>query len=164
MAKIEAITSGESRYRHRLSALALGVALITAFETTLADGVYRWVDEQGEVHYGDRLPSAEESTRLKIKSAPVPAPGDDERRARTRRLLDAFESERERNKQKAAQAKAEKVRREQNCQSARRQVTLVERANGMFVRGPDGKRSYLNDKERDLALERARGLVDRWCN
>ncbi len=148
--------------RQRL-ALAVGIISMTIFQAGFAAGVYRWVDGHGKVHYGDRPPSNEESTRIEVKSAPEPVPEDRQRRMRTRRLLDALESERDREKQEAVQAKAEKARQESNCQTARRQVALYQRANNISRPGPDGERSYLSDEERSQVLARARVRVDQWC-
>lgn len=164
MAPAGNITFDALRCCRKVFAVAVGVASLTAFQAGLAAGVYRWVDENGEVHYGDRPPSNTESTRMEIESAPAPAPEDGERRLKTQRLLDALESQRDRDKQKAAQAKADEARQERNCQSARRQVALHQRANSVFRRGPDGERIYLSDEERKQALARARTLVDQWCD
>lgn len=163
MARTENMVFGPGHHRKRVVILALGVALVICLEDGLAAGVYRWVDEQGKVHYGDRPPKKAASTPIEIESAPVPAPDDDERRRKTRRLLDAMESERDRDKQEAAQARADKARQETNCRSARRRVELYQRANNISRRGPDGERTYLSEKEREQALAQARSLVDRWC-
>lgn len=147
----------------QLLALALGIASMAVPQTGLAAGVYRWLDEDGKVHYGDKPPSKEESTPVEIKSAPAPRPEDSERRVKTRRLLDALESEREREKHEAAQATAEKAHQQSNCQSARRQLRLYQRANSIFRQGPEGERIYLSDEERGQALARARALKREWC-
>ncbi|HSS64839.1 MAG TPA: DUF4124 domain-containing protein [Gammaproteobacteria bacterium] len=163
MALTENITFDASRGRGRLLAIALGIASFTLLQAGLAAGVYRWVDERGEVHYGDRPPSKKESAPVEIKSAPAPAQEDGKRRLKTQRLLDALESERNRKKQEAAQARADKARQRHNCQIARRQAALYQRANNISRRGPDGERTYLNDEERSQALARARIRVDKWC-
>ena len=158
------IGSGAPFSCRALFAVAACIAALIISQAIPAAGVYRWVDEQGRVHYGDRPPSEKESTRIEIEAPPTPAPGDGERREKTQRLLDAMESERDRDKQKAAQAEAEKARREQNCQRARQQAALYQQANALFRRGPDGERIYLSDDEREQGLVRTQALVDQWCN
>lgn len=155
--------AGAWRISRRLTVFALGLALISLAQQGSSAGVYRWVDDQGKVHYGDRPPSKDKARPIEMESAPAPAPDDHERRARTRRLLDAMESERDREKKQAAQAKAEKTRRERNCEVARRHVTLYQRANKISRVGADGNRIYLSDEERDQALTHARSQVDSWC-
>lgn len=152
-----------SRRRRQLLALAFGIALTVVLQAGLAAGIYRWLGEDGKVHYGDKPPSKEDSTPIEIKSAPAPRPEDGERRVKTQRLLGALESQREREKQEAAQASAEQALQQSNCQSARRQLDLYQRANGIFRPGPEGERIYLSDEERGQALARARAVIGEWC-
>lgn len=54
-----------------LGAMIVGLALAPA-----AADVYRWVDEHGQVHFGDRPPADKDSERVKTRpppSAPTPA-------------------------------------------------------------------------------------------
>lgn len=157
------MTSDAPHPYHRFLALALGIAALTAVGPGLAAGVYRWVDEGGDVHYGDRPPGKEGAMRIEIEAAPAPAPEDARRRAKTQRLLDALQSERNRQQAEAAQANADKARRERNCQAARRRVALYQRANNVSRRGSDGERVYLSDEERAQALAQARTIVGQWC-
>jgi hypothetical protein len=54
--------------------LALCAALVAAAALPAVAGVHRWVDEQGQVHYGDRPMSASASTlRIRAESATAPA-------------------------------------------------------------------------------------------
>ncbi len=85
------------------------------------------------------------------------------RREKARRVLDAIESERAREQAEVGQVRAEQARREQNCELARRRVSLLERANIVTRAGDDGERVYLNDEERGEALARARDLMREWC-
>lgn len=163
MTRSSDIAAGAWRISRRLAVFALGLALISLAQQGSSAGVYRWVDDQGKVHYGDRPPSKDKATPIELESAPAPAPDDHERKAKTQRLLDAMESERNREKEQAAQARAVKARRERNCEVARRHVTLYQRANKISRVGADGERTYLSDEERDQALTHARSLVDRWC-
>jgi len=143
--------------------VTLGLTVFTVAQAVLAAGVYRWVDEQGKVHYGDRPPGEANFAPVEIEAAPTPAPENERRKAKTQRLLDALESERAQAQAKAAQAEAEQARKARNCEAARRQVAFYERANSLFRRGPDGKRLYLSDEERARTQSQARSLVDKWC-
>ena len=124
-------------------------------------GAYRWVDDQGKVRYGDRTPSKDEAKPIEVESAP--APDDDGRRVKSRRLTAAVESNRNREKAQAAQTEAEIARREHSCEVARHHVALYQRVNKIFRVGADGGKKYLSAEERDQALTHARSLVNRWC-
>ena len=50
-------------------AIAVIAIIVAATVGAQADGkVYRWVDEQGKVHFGDRAPPAAGATEVKIES------------------------------------------------------------------------------------------------
>ncbi len=135
--------------------MTLGPTVFTIARVVLAAGVYRWVDEQGKVHYGDRPPSEAKSTPLEIEAAPTPSPENKRRRAKIQRLLNATEPGPAR-----AQAEAEQARKARNCETARRKVAFYERANSLFRLGPDGERLYSSDKDPVRARSQTRALVD----
>lgn len=131
--------------------------------SAVASGVYKWVDEQGKVHYGDRPPGTVEPAEVEIGRAPAPSTDDADRREKTRRLLDAIESEREQEKKEAARTEARSAQRKRNCALAKRRMEILERGNTISVTGEDGERQYLDDDQRALALSQAKELVREWC-
>jgi murein DD-endopeptidase MepM/ murein hydrolase activator NlpD len=56
--------------RARAAALLLALACIAAGAVHAGDKVYRWVDKQGRVHYGDRPPAG--AAAAKVRTIPVP--------------------------------------------------------------------------------------------
>jgi len=60
----------------RLLFISIGLLLIT-FADTQADGLFRWVDKDGQVHYGDR-PATDAIGAEQKKFAVQPASADDE--------------------------------------------------------------------------------------
>ncbi len=87
----------------RILALACTLALL-ASSTSQAQKLYRWVDEEGNVHFSDKVPpeaAGRERTELNKMGVTV----DRVERARTREELAVVEAERQRAA--AAQARAE---------------------------------------------------------
>ena len=127
--------------------------------------VYKWVDEQGEVHYGDRPPV--EGARADTLALP-PAPSRDaeqvEREFMRQRLLDAFEAERREAEQARTEAKAAKRDRELRCARLAEQLARFERANIVYNEGDDGERIYMSDEERRRAARQARDWMTRHCD
>ena len=144
------------------SILAAILALTMVATPATAD-VYKWVDAEGKVHYGDRPPSSgQESQSLSL----TPPPGRDgeqrERSRRQRRLLDAFEAERaEQGEAEAAEAKRERAHR---CEQARRALVNFERANIVYTTEDNGTRTYLSDEERRRAAADTRAWIRRHCD
>ena len=97
--------------------LALTLAVASAVVTA---EVYRWVDADGNVHYGDRPPAAGVDSRtLSLPPAPVEEADQARRSLKQRRLLEAFESERDQRDQAEAEAAAARRERARVCENAR---------------------------------------------
>lgn len=143
--------------------------------------VYKWVDQDGKVHYSDQPPpeTAKKQDVLKTprgQSAPPPpaapaaagegdkaaakgpkTPAEQEMEFRKRRL-EAAEAEAKR--QQEAQANEEKKR---NCAQAQARLTALESGGRVTKYGPNGEQIYLNDSERASDLVEARKVADSWC-
>lgn len=128
-----------------------------------AGGVYRWVDEHGNVHYGDRPPAAASSDQVEIEGGPAPTDIDPERREKARRLLKALESERRQQQQEAERARVDAAKAKQRCEAARERLALYERYGIMYDTDKDGNRVYFTDAQRDAVIADARKLVQRLC-
>lgn len=152
-----------ARRRARLRPAVAMLGGLLAASSIGAGGVYKWVDEHGKVHYGDRPPAAAAATEVEIEDGQAPTATDTERRDKTRRLLDAIESERKQEQQAADRERARSAQRERNCAISKRRVEILQRANSVSVTGDDGKRKYLDDQARAAALVRAKQLVREWC-
>jgi hypothetical protein len=129
-------------------------------------GIYQWVDEEGNVHYGDRpgaVESAEEVTVKEHKGAEQSPPGEGERAQARQRLLEQYEKERLEKKAATEKKKMEQAQRKRNCAIAKDRLRTYEKST-LYDLGPDGERVYLSDAERKRALAEARADVRQWCN
>jgi len=128
-----------------------------------AEAVYKWVDEDGKVHYGDR-PGGAESTRIKLPdSLPVESPASGEREDRTRKLLDVYADERAERAEQQAKRKAEEAERKQNCAKARDLLDQYLHASYLYKVDAGGERHPLSFEERAKAEAEAQKAVDHWC-
>lgn len=144
--------------------VALPAMLATIIAGPVAGEVFKWLDESGKVHYGDRAPAREvDSQELDVGESPAVS-ADQRRRAETqRRLLEAFEAERAERVQAEARAVAAEDKRRQRCEQVRRELAAVERANVIYSRGEDGERVYMSDSEREKAVAAARAWMKKSC-
>ena len=78
----------------------LGLALLAS--PVLGQAVYKWADEQGRIHYGDR-PGHSNASSVGTRAPPAPTLDTEaaERRVQQRRLLEAFVEERREQKERA---------------------------------------------------------------
>lgn len=80
-----------------------------------AAGVYKWVDEQGKVHYGDR-PGNSNASKIAVPTASPPADKSlSERNAKRDKLLQTMEEERKLKEEDSRKAKQEGAERTQRC-------------------------------------------------
>lgn len=96
----------------------LAVMLLLAWGCASAADAYKWVDEDGRVHYGDQPGNAS----AREITLPATQPMDEAVRARgqkQQKLLQVFEEERREKAEQTAKAKAEQQKREEACGLAR---------------------------------------------
>jgi hypothetical protein len=132
-------------------------------------GVYRWVDDNGRVHFGDR-PSSDSAQELELKRPPRPRTGnidqrqlDAERKAARQKLLDSFDEERRQQREATQQREAQERERQRNCAAARDRLRRYENASSLYQPLANGERRVLSKGERRSATEQARQAVNRWC-
>lgn len=126
--------------------------------------VYKWVDADGKVHYGDRRSEAGvDAHELEIAPAPSTDAALHERSVRRRRLLQAFEAERAEREQAAAEEAEQERALAQKCARVARDLVGYERANVVYTRDESGARVYLNDEQREQASAAARAWFEKHC-
>lgn len=146
------------------SILAAVLALTLVGTPALAE-VYKWVDAEGNVHYGDRPPSSgQESRSLSLPSTPERDSDHRERSLKQRRLLEAFEVERADQERVEAEAADAKRERAHKCEQARRTLANFERANIVYTTDENGARVYMSDEDRRGAAANARAWIRKHCD
>lgn len=144
--------------------LLIAILVVPGF--TAAE-VYRWTDEYGRVHYGDKPTSGSSEINVKNKSGAGKA-ADKPARPVSRleaqqRYLRARELERADKKQARAEAKQLKAERKRNCEQAKKDQKKYKYASGLYDKGKDGERHYLSFKERDAYQKKLDAGVKKWC-
>jgi hypothetical protein len=82
-----------------------------------ADTAYQWADEQGQIHYGDRLPASISSRIINLQRSSSKAARHTGLRPGERKQLDNLE-QRQRQQQRRAQAAANQADRQRANQRA----------------------------------------------
>lgn len=137
----------------------LGTALASA--SLFAADVYRWTDEDGATHFGDRPPAA---GALRIKVPTGNARADGNRQARTQRLLDEFAAARAEKKASAEEETRAAEARAAACDEARNRHYEFEHSGYLYVWDAQGNKRVLSDGEHAQARATARADVDKWCD
>jgi hypothetical protein len=143
---------------------SLFLLLLLASVSTTA-GIYRWVDENGQVQYGDRPPpegeTIDEVDIPEQKPATEGAAPVDRKQARDR-LLEQYQRERDEKKQAAAKKRQVKKQRQVRCNYAKDRLSRLQR--GRIYEPQDNQEPrYLSDKESEAVIAKARAAVKKWC-
>ena len=143
----------------------------------LSGDAYKWVDEQGQVHYGDKPPAG---TSTETVRPPPSANRDDAARQRDR-LEQAekwTEVRRAERSEKAAAKEAEKQetsRATERCLALRRELDVLDWGGPVYLdeRGRfrvkamhdayQGERRYLDEHQKSVEIARVRGEIAAEC-
>lgn len=156
------------RFAKSLTTVFLATLALTATDAFAKDVVYRWVDDQGVVHFGDRSSASADAEEVQLKT---PEPADTQpaserdsafitqQPAAPSRAQQQRE-ERARNRRKAADKKAKIATL---CNQNRRIVARLEPRPRVMVTGKDGQVYRLDDNARLKALGIAKAYLANNC-
>jgi hypothetical protein len=141
---------------------ALLIILLLTAPLSLAGGIYKWIDENGQVQYTQTPPPNIPAERM--KGAPPPADDPEAVRGDLQRQLDALDEQRaQRDEAFAEQKQKEETARikKQNCETARKNLAKLRRGGNNAYMTPEGEVVRLTDDERARRIENAKqGIKD----
>jgi len=148
--------------------LAIAIALMLAVTVAggaVAGDIYKWTDEEGNVHFGDR-PLGEDPERLSIQSKPTDSARVDAMvQARASAAAKAAEEEAAATPEGPSpeELQAQADAREQKCDSYRAQLQKYITSRRLYREDESGERVYLDEAETLAARERVENQVQEFC-
>jgi hypothetical protein len=144
-------------------------ALILALATTgtvAAAEIYKWVDEDGTIHYGDRPTGDVDEQRIAIASRPTdPDRVKQEVQARLDREQRMAELETQQPQGPSEEdLRAEAEERNQKCNMFRQRMESFTNSRHLYREDSDGERVYLDESEMQDARDKVQGQVNEYCN
>ena len=149
----------------RKTLILFTTASVVFSAAAVAGEIYKWTDENGNVHYEDR-PTGEDVERVAVASSNTNSSSVrasiDARRARQAAREDANEKrdEEERRAAELAQITAE---REQKCEESRSRMERYLQARRLYREDENGERVYLDDEEVMESRNRAQEDIQAYC-
>ncbi|MDJ0758255.1 MAG: DUF4124 domain-containing protein [Woeseiaceae bacterium] len=138
-------------------ALALAIAM-----PALANDIYKYVDEDGTVHYVDRPTGVESEERVAFvarsrtaNSSSTDNSGPDWRERRESRQ----EAQRAAEEEASQQAEREKL-----CQESRDRLQQYNQARRLYRTDEQGERVYLDEEQIQEARQKVADLIEEHCN
>ena len=148
----------------KILVVVLSAALTTS---AFAGEIYKYVDEEGNVHYVDRPTgeSGEERMALTYSGTSTAAVSAQVRRRQDyMEALDEARSESESRREAEAQARAEMEARAAKCQESRARLESYLQAHRLYRQDDAGEREYLNDEQILEARRKAEEAIQEHCS
>jgi Domain of unknown function (DUF4124) len=140
----------------------LGVLILGATAGVRAE-IYRWVDENGQVHYEQWSKAQRDSGLQSYKPPSGGGQTPQQRQEQTRKLLDAYTVERQQARARKDDRRQQQEERERNCVLARDKLRQHQRHGSVYRLNKEGEREYLSDTQRHELLQHSRDNVAKWC-
>ncbi len=125
--------------------------------------VYKWVDEQGNVHFGDRPPQKEKATNLSDSLKPLNLSTDLSNPGMIRNAEQARQDElnRTRQEQQRKQQIANSKEYQQYCKEAKRRLRSI--SGPVVFYDEQGKQVKVTEKEREKREQELRNEIEKKC-
>jgi hypothetical protein len=144
-----------------------GILLLAALMTgtAAATEIYKWVDADGNVQYGDRPSGADSEVQLQIASQPTdPARIQAQTTARLEQQKTAREAvAAEPQGPSEEELRAEALERAEKCTMYRARLEKFVQSRRLYREDADGERVYLDEAETQAARENVQHQVEEYC-
>ena len=150
-------------YKSLSTALILSVVAVTIAS---AGEIYKWTDDDGNVHYTDK-PIDARSEHMDIQSRPT---NETVVNAEIQTRVDYQERRAESvaaaaEEQKSAdELRAEAEERQEKCSMYRARLTKFVQSRRLYREDEDGERVYLDEEQTQTARDDVENKVDEYCN
>lgn len=145
------------------------IFFVFTIATNLHAEIYKWIDKDGNVQFGDKPGKDVQAEQVKIKeSSPVSTdPESQKRREAEEKLLKVMVDDREQEEEEKRLAKEktqkDKETRKRNCAQARDYKRTLDASGPIYDLDEEGNRVYLSEEENKAERQRAEEMVKQWC-
>ncbi|HEY5292717.1 MAG TPA: DUF4124 domain-containing protein [Burkholderiales bacterium] len=141
----------------------LKVCVLWALVIPATAQVYKWVDEKGVTHYGERPPQGAKAQEVEQRLAnPGPAPEKAAQPSWKEQDLE-FRRRRIENEQAETKQKQTQDAKRQACNQARDQLAQTRSARRLYRLDEKGERVFQSDDERNALIARLEQLTSERC-
>ncbi len=125
--------------------------------------VYKWIDENGKVIYGDK-PTSSDAEQIKIKKTPVQDPIVQERYEKQNKWLDIMKQERDEKNALKKEEKQKKDEQKKMCAAIRKKLKKIKDAGFLYEKTDDPNNPIiLTDEERKAKEIKYENYIKKNC-
>jgi hypothetical protein len=127
--------------------------------------IYKWVDGQGNTHYGDKPDADQPATQVNIPAQESNniLPKQENREERRRRLAEVLQEDRLKKKEEKEKDRAQKDEQKKQCIYAKDKLRNLEAAGRLYDLDKDGNRIILSENQRTASIENYRAQIKAHC-
>jgi hypothetical protein len=147
--------------------LVLALASATFASGAMAGEIYKYVDDDGNVRYGDRPTGASGEERMAVAYTGTSRSSLNDQAKRRDAYMEEREERRAAKQEQAeadAQAALEREERAARCERSRARLESYLQSNRMYRETADGERDYLNEDQMLEARQKAEDSVKEHCS
>ncbi len=134
--------------------------------TSYSADIYKWIDKDGTVHFGDKPDHQHNSATLytvpKNNSANV-SYTNKERALKQKKLLDSFEAQRRIKKQQQSKKREQAKVRQYNCKVSKDKLIRYQKSSRIYSRNELGEKMFLSDEQRLKEIKLMKQQTEKWC-
>ncbi len=128
-------------------------------------GVYKWVDANGQIHFGDRPPAEAAPSEVRVKAAPVRTDAvAQERLQKMTEFLEQQEDERKARQAADAEAESKAAEHAEFCRKLRARLKFLASVSNFYDINDQGERVFVNEAENTQIREEFRAKVRKTCS
>jgi hypothetical protein len=141
----------------------LKICVLWALLVPAGAQVYKWVDEKGVTHYGERPPQGKKGETVEQRLAnPAPAQGMPAQPGWKEQDIE-FRKRRIEAEQAEAKGKQRDASQRQACNQGRDQLAQLKAARRVYRLDDKGERVFQSDEDRNASIARLEQLVAERC-
>lgn len=142
----------------------IGILITLIISPVCHAEIYKWTDEHGRVHYGER-PASKNTEKVEIKSSPSNHdPGiSSERQEKQRKLLEVLEEERQEKAQKKEEELKQKREIERECAELNDYYQSLKEVNLVYELDEEGNRNFLSEDQHQQEIAEVEKYLDKHC-
>ena len=145
--------------------------IVQIFNSAMAAPVYKWVDVDGQVHYGSK-PNDKNAKEIKIKNKHIDSGSSNSsnslnaegRADKLKRFVNSLDAEKNLKADEKRKKKEQEDKKIARCNASRDQLRRYENSGSLYDLDEKGNRILLNKKQYEQAMRQARARVQKWCN
>ena len=147
--------------------LTCAIATLTIAGGAMASEIYKWTDEDGNVHYEDRPTGAKTEERLAMTYRRTNGSAVEQRvqaNADARTAQEEARSAAAVAEKEAAEQAAAETQKAERCDGARARLESYLQSERLYRTDESGEREYLDESQTQEARKRAEDQVTQFCS